>query len=91
MGGGGGGHWWKDDVKFRAVKGIGVLQRAVGSGRGMPGRIVRKAYLGRLAEYVVACDLGEVLALVPSGAALHEVDAPVDLMLGTQGLKVLPD
>jgi len=64
---------------------------AVGSGRGMPGRIARKAYLGRQAEYMVACDLGEVLALVPSGAALHEVGAPVDLMLGSQGLKVLPD
>jgi iron(III) transport system ATP-binding protein len=56
---------------------------------GLSGRIVKRAFLGRLMEYLVATPLGTVLVHVPARGAALEPGAPVTLMLAGHGAWVL--
>jgi iron(III) transport system ATP-binding protein len=56
---------------------------------GLPGRIVRAAYLGHGAEYRVDSDLGELLVSCRHAEALHQPGAPVSLTLAGRGVTLL--
>ena len=61
----------------------------VGSGPGLPGRILRCAYLGRCSEYTVDTDIGELFVSTHHAEALHQPGAPVTLSLERRGVTVL--
>ena len=61
----------------------------VGSGPGLPGRILRCAYLGRCSEYAVETDIGELFVSTHHAEALHQPGAPVTLSLERRGVTVL--
>ena len=58
---------------------------------GLPGRIVKRAFLGRLMEYMVQTPLGAVLVHVPAVGAGLEPGAPVSLQLAGHGAWVTRD
>lgn len=62
--------------------------RAVGT-EGLPGRVLRRTYLGRLVEYWVDTDLGELLVSSDRVNAMHQPGSPVTLTLGDRGVGVL--
>lgn len=58
--------------------------------RGLPARVLRSAYLGRVIEYtLLASEIGEIFATSPLARRPHEVGAPVSLTLAAQGTLVL--
>jgi iron(III) transport system ATP-binding protein len=58
--------------------------------RGLPARVLRSAYLGRIIEYtLLASDIGEIFAISPLSRRPHEVGAPVSLTLAAQGTLIL--
>jgi iron(III) transport system ATP-binding protein len=61
----------------------------VGGGPGLPGRILRCAYLGRCSEYTVDTDIGEIFVSTHHAEALHQPGAPVTLALERRGVTVL--
>jgi iron(III) transport system ATP-binding protein len=58
-------------------------------GPGLPGRVLRRAYLGHGAEYTIDTDLGELLVTTTHAEVLHQPGAPVSLGLGPHGVSVL--
>jgi len=56
---------------------------------GLPGRVLRRAYLGHGAEYMIDTDLGELLVTTRHAEVLHQPGAPVSLALGPQGVSLL--
>jgi iron(III) transport system ATP-binding protein len=58
---------------------------------GLPGRIVKRAFLGRLMEYLVDTTLGTVLVHVPAAGTGIEPGAPVSLQLAGHGAWVTSD
>jgi iron(III) transport system ATP-binding protein len=58
---------------------------------GLPGRIVKRSFLGRLMEYMVQTQLGPVLVHVPAVGAGLEPGAPVSLQLAGHGAWVTSD
>jgi iron(III) transport system ATP-binding protein len=56
---------------------------------GLPARVVRGAYLGHGAEYVVDTELGELLVKTWHAESLHQPGAPVSLALSEQGVTVM--
>jgi iron(III) transport system ATP-binding protein len=64
-------------------------QLAAASRSGLPGKILRRAYLGRCTEYLVQVAWGELWVVVWGAGAALQVDAPVSLSLGQSGVSVL--
>ena len=69
---------------------------AAATGAGLPGKILRRAYLGRSAEYLIQVVWGEVWVSVlfspgdsQRGHVMLQVGAPVSLSLGRLGVSVL--
>jgi len=58
---------------------------------GLPGKVVRRAFLGRLMEYQLQTPLGVVLAHVPAVGTGLEPGAPVSLKLAGHGAWVTSD
>jgi iron(III) transport system ATP-binding protein len=56
------------------------------SRQGLPGRVARRSYLGRRAEYEVDTELGALLVRTSQSAAMHQPGAPVSLALGSRGV-----
>ena len=69
------------------------------TGTGLPGKVLRCAYLGRAAEYLIEVMWGELHVTVMNGAygqqshhhTLLQVGAPVSLSLGRLGVTVLAE
>jgi iron(III) transport system ATP-binding protein len=63
------------------------------TGAGLPGKVLRRAYLGRFAEYLIQVTWGEVWVSSLNGLstdnALLQVGAPVSLSLSRLGVSVL--
>ena len=63
------------------------------TGAGLPGKVLRRAYLGRFVEYLIQVTWGEVWVSALSGLstdnALLQVGAPVSLSLSRLGVSVL--
>jgi iron(III) transport system ATP-binding protein len=55
-------------------------------GRGIPGRVLRAAFVGRVVEYAFETAAGELLAIVPEADATLPAGAPVSLSLGPRGV-----
>jgi iron(III) transport system ATP-binding protein len=62
---------------------------APASGDGLPGKILTRAYLGRTTEYQVLTPLGTVLVVVRAETQARQLDSPVSLHLGLQGVSVI--
>jgi iron(III) transport system ATP-binding protein len=62
---------------------------APASGEGLPGQILSRAYLGRNTEYRVLTALGSLLVLVQGEVQSRQVDSPVSVHLGVQGVSVV--
>ncbi len=62
---------------------------APASGDGLPGKIVSRAYLGRTTEYQVLTPLGSVLVVVSAETQARQLQSPVSLQLGLQGVSVI--
>jgi iron(III) transport system ATP-binding protein len=62
---------------------------APASSAGLPGKVVRSAFLGPSTEVWVYTALGEILVLIPSQGAVYIAGAPVSLFLSAQGVSVL--
>ena len=56
---------------------------------GLAARVVRGAYLGHGAEYVVDTELGELLVKTWHAESLHQPGAPISLALSEQGVTVI--
>lgn len=56
---------------------------------GLPGKILRRAYLGRCTEYLVQVPWGEVWVVVWGLSAALQIGSPVSLSLGRAGVQVL--
>jgi iron(III) transport system ATP-binding protein len=55
------------------------------SNRGLPARVHRSAYLGRVVEYQCATEVGDVLVVSTATGRRHEDGAPISLSLGDAG------
>jgi iron(III) transport system ATP-binding protein len=55
------------------------------SNRGLPARVQRSAYLGRVVEYQCATEVGDVLVVSTATGRRHEDGAPISLSLGDAG------
>jgi len=53
---------------------------------GLPGRVTRRSYLGRRAEYEVDTELGVLVVLTSQSSEMHQTGAPVSLALGNHGV-----
>jgi iron(III) transport system ATP-binding protein len=62
---------------------------APASGRGLSASVIRRSYLGRTMEYVMATPSGEVLVHASQVRAPLEAGAPVSLFLGPHGTSVI--
>jgi iron(III) transport system ATP-binding protein len=62
---------------------------APASSAGLPGKVLRSAFLGPSTEVWVHTTLGEILVLIPSQGAAYACGAPVSLFLSAQGVSVL--
>ncbi|MEO5669255.1 MAG: ABC transporter ATP-binding protein [Ramlibacter sp.] len=62
---------------------------APASGRGLSASVIRRYYLGRVMEYVMATPSGEVLVHASQVRAPLEPGAPVSLFLGPHGTSVI--
>jgi iron(III) transport system ATP-binding protein len=69
---------------------------AAASGAGLPGKVLRRAYLGRSAEYLIEVPWGELWVSAlngdgshPNGISLLQIGAPISLSLGRLGVSVL--
>jgi iron(III) transport system ATP-binding protein len=62
---------------------------AADAASGLPGRVLRSAYLGSFQEVTVATALGEIFVISGDTAAHWRPDQPVTLTLGRQGVAVL--
>jgi iron(III) transport system ATP-binding protein len=56
--------------------------------QGLPGKVERSAYLGRVVETWVQTTLGSLLVISDMQGACHEVGAPVSLFLSLKGVSV---
>ncbi len=59
------------------------------TGKGLPGTITSRAYLGRTTEYQVLTPLGALMVLVRGETQPRQTDSPVSLHLGLQGVSVV--
>ena len=59
------------------------------SGDGLPGQILSRSYLGLHAEYQVLTPLGVLLVLVRGEVQPRQVNSPVSVHLGLQGVSVV--
>lgn len=55
---------------------------------GLAGKVLRRAYLGRGAEYHIDTELGELLVTAPAAGALLQIGSPVSLSLQSRGVSV---
>ena len=62
---------------------------AADAASGLPGRVLRSAYLGSFQEVTVATALGEIFVISGDTAAHWRPDQSVTLTLGRQGVAVL--
>jgi len=62
---------------------------APASSAGLPGKVLRSAFLGPSTEVWVHTTFGEILVLIPSQGAAYACGAPVSLFLSAQGVSVL--
>jgi iron(III) transport system ATP-binding protein len=60
------------------------------SSQGLAARVLGSSYLGRLAEYRLASDIGELLVVSSHSRCRHEIGAPVTLTLSKGGVALLP-
>jgi iron(III) transport system ATP-binding protein len=60
------------------------------SSQGLAARVLGSSYLGPVAEYRLASDIGELLVVSSQARCRHEVGAPVTLTLSTHGVALLP-
>lgn len=75
--------------KVRLVVRPHAWRLAPASGDGLPGKILSRAYLGRNTEYQVLTALGILLVLVQGEVQPRQVDSPVSVHLGVQGVSVV--
>ncbi|WP_296510110.1 ABC transporter ATP-binding protein [Rhodoferax sp.] len=62
---------------------------APASSAGLPGKVLRSAFLGPSSEVCVRTTLGEILVQIPSEGTAYTPGAPVSLFLSAQGVSVL--
>ncbi|MES2942398.1 MAG: ABC transporter ATP-binding protein [Pseudomonadota bacterium] len=75
--------------KVRLVVRPHAWRLAPASGDGLAGRILSRAYLGRNTEYQVLTVLGVLLVLVQGEVQPRQIESPVSVHLGLQGVSVL--
>lgn len=75
--------------QFRLMVRPEAWQLAAASRSGLPGKILRRAYLGRCTEYQVQVPWGELWVVVWGPSAALQIDSPVSLSLGRAGVRVL--
>jgi iron(III) transport system ATP-binding protein len=75
--------------KVRLIVRPHAWRLAPASGEGLPGQILSRAYLGRNTEYRVLTALGSLLVLVQGEVQSRQVDSPVSVHLGVQGVSVV--
>jgi iron(III) transport system ATP-binding protein len=61
------------------------------SGEGLPGKVLRHAYLGHCSEYHIETELGELLVTSSHADVLLRPGSPVSLTLGMQGVSILAE
>lgn len=64
-------------------------QLSPASGQGLPGKVLRRAYLGRATEYLVEVPWGELWVLAWGASAPLRAGSPVSLSLRRSGVEVL--
>ncbi len=74
---------------FRLMVRPEAWQLAAASRSGLPGKILRRAYLGCRTEYLVQVPWGELWVVVWGPSAALQIDSPVSLSLGLSGVRVL--
>lgn len=74
---------------FRLMVRPEAWQLTAASRSGLPGKILRRAYLGRCTEYLVQVPWGELWAVVWGPSAALQIGSPLSLSLGHIGVSVL--